>query len=221
MSTPIANNFFNQAAGEYGQDYPVNLGSPIFAPFAGVFSKESLGNVAWGNRAFVHGSNGLTFAAGHLGSFTRTAGEKVNAGDLIGYSGGPPSLHPDGTVQSSGPHVELQFITAAGKYLDPRQVPGISQLEQLIFGAAKAPAEAVGTAASSSASSAGAVDPFGPITTALGSFNDFIGRAVWLAVGIGLIFVGLLLLVFEDFESAGKQAAKFAAANPEVLAAAA
>ena len=217
MSTPIANNFFNQALGEYGQDYPVNLGTPIFAPFAGVFSKESLGNVAWGNRAFVHGSNGLTFAAGHLGSFTRSAGEKVKQGDLIGYSGGAPSLHPDGTVQSSGPHVELQFITAAGKYLDPRQVPGISQLEQVIFGAAKRSAEAAGGVVSKPPD----LNPIDALTGALKSFNDFIGRAVWLAVGVGLIFAGLLLLVFEDFENAGKQAAKVAAANPEILAAAA
>lgn len=120
--------------GEHGNDFAVQVGTPIFSPISGRFSPERNGKLAWGNRGIVHGP-GLSFAVGHLTSFTKSPGQKVKAGDLIGYSGGASS-DPNSGV-STGPHVEVQFFNAAGQDMDPQKLPGgLSSLEQVIFGAA-------------------------------------------------------------------------------------
>lgn len=208
---PPISQLFNLAIGEYGQDYQVPLGTPIKAPWDGTFSSEDKGSSAWGKRAFVHGGpGGLTFAVGHLQSFAGFApGQQVHKGDIVGYSGGAYSLHPDGSVQSSGPHVEVQFIKGAATYLNPQNIPGIGQLEQVIFGSAKTIGAAAG-APGSTPNPLDALNPFNAVAAQLAAFNKWVGQAGWVALGVLVILAGILLLVFEDFESAGKQLAQAA-----------
>jgi Peptidase family M23 len=108
------------APGEYGQDYAVAVGTPINAPFAGIFHSEDNGKSAWGKRGFVRNANGQTFAVGHLTQFAAQNGQSISKGQTIGYSGG--ALNDPSSGNTTGPHVETQFIDQFGKYINPAHV---------------------------------------------------------------------------------------------------
>lgn len=94
-----------------GLDFAVNIGTPIYAPADGVVSTVRPGNKGSGNFIRLQHSFGFTSSYSHLKKFAVRAGDFVDKGDLIGYSGN--------SGLSSGPHLhyEIRFV---GRSLDPR-----------------------------------------------------------------------------------------------------
>jgi hypothetical protein len=106
-------------AKEVGNDYGMPVGTPIYAPFGGYISVTQEGKQGWGNRVLVRDpATGLTFGVGHLNRFgpNGTSGY-VQAGQIIGYSGGAKDDPNSGS--SDGAHVEVQLIDPSGHYIDP------------------------------------------------------------------------------------------------------
>ncbi|WP_064604957.1 M23 family metallopeptidase [Photobacterium sp. J15] len=94
-----------------GLDFAVNIGTPVYAPADGVVSTVRPGNKGSGNFIRLQHSFGFTSSYSHLKKFAVRAGDFVDKGDLIGYSGN--------SGLSSGPHLhyEIRFV---GRSLDPR-----------------------------------------------------------------------------------------------------
>ena len=102
---------------EQGVDYAMPVGTQLYSPFAGTIITQDMGKADWGKRVFVRLDNGYTFAIGHMTSFSVTSGERVQPGQLLGESGGAVTDPSSGN--SSGPHVEIQWINPQGVYTDP------------------------------------------------------------------------------------------------------
>lgn len=100
-------------------EYGMPVGQPITTPVAGVIHIEINPNT-WGRRVFVRTQGGWTFAVGHMGPGLQvTEGQVVQPGQMMGVSGGDPN-DPEGLGgNSSGPHVDLQWINPQGEYTDP------------------------------------------------------------------------------------------------------
>ena len=200
MSVPKVTQTFDQSIGEYGQDYAVPVGTPIYSPVSGTVSTEDLGKQAWGKRAFVHAKDGLSFAVGHLSKFAVAAGQQIKAGDLLGYSGGAPSDPSSGNT--TGPHVETQFFSMTAKgaqYQDPRGVfQQFADWEQRIFSGGAS------TTTANSASSSSILDPLagvaGAITGATSSIQKAATRAAWFGFGLVVFVIGLFLIFAGDLE---------------------
>jgi murein DD-endopeptidase MepM/ murein hydrolase activator NlpD len=105
---------------EQGVDYGMPVGTGIYAPFSGVIRTEDGGKSNWGKRVFVYLDNGYVFAVGHMSSFNVQEGQRVKPGDLLGGSGGDPSDPSSG--QSTGAHIEVQWISPDGQYLNPHPI---------------------------------------------------------------------------------------------------
>ena len=193
MATPPVTQTFNPAIGEYGQDYAVPVGTPIFSPIAGIVATEDMGKQDWGKRLFVHAQSGLSFAVGHLTAFVAQAGQSVQAGQLIGYSGGATSDPSSGV--STGPHVEVQFLNQAGHYLDPRSLGAqLSSFVSTVFRSGHSAAASVvqtpGQAAQAAVSAAES-----PIAGAIGSAASLATRAFWLVLAVVLAVIGTFLII--------------------------
>ena len=96
--------------GHTGQDFPTPVGTPVYAPMAGLASALSLGNRSYGNYELIRGAGGVEFIAAHLSS--AIANGPVAAGQLIGFSGS--------TGNSTGPHLHAEF-RQNGAVVDPRR----------------------------------------------------------------------------------------------------
>jgi hypothetical protein len=227
---PPLTQLFDMLIGEYGQDYAVPVGTPIYSPVAGIFATEDKGKKDWGKRAFVHASSGLSFAVGHLTAFAAVAGQKIAVGQLIGYSGGAVNDRSSGV--STGPHVETQFFTAAGKYINPAGIfsktPGL--LKTIFTGAGSngsAPvvttsATATATATASSDNPYAIWDPrhwawqltsstVSGLGAAVAGAESLAMRGFWVAAGLGIATLGLLLIFFGDIEKGIDRATDVAA----------
>ena len=198
MSTPQVTQTFDMAIGEYGQDYAVPVGTPIYTPVAGTVSTQDAGKKEWGKRVIVTAANGISFAVGHLTQFAVTAGQKVGAGTLVGYSGGAPSDPSSGV--STGPHVETQFFNMTSKgpqYINPVDVfKQFSSWEQSIF-------SGIGGAAASLNPLSGVGDAINAATSA---FTSLLWRIFFNFLGFVLFVVGVWLVVRGDAEKATSDA---------------
>lgn len=105
---------------EVGVDYGLPVGTQLYSPFAGTISVEDDGKSNWGKRVFVKLDNGYTFAIGHMTQFDVTNGQRVNPGDLLGLSGG--AVGDPSSGNSTGPHVEVQWIAPDGSYQNPHTI---------------------------------------------------------------------------------------------------
>jgi hypothetical protein len=223
---PTITQTFNPAIGEYGQDYAVPVGTPIYSPVAGVFSSVDNGKQAWGKQAFVHLTTAIggiaTFAVGHLTSFAAVAGQKISVGQLIGYSGGAPSDPSSGNT--TGPHVETQFYNAKGQPLNPVSVfAQFASWEQAIFSGKSSTSTAPSSSSSSTsgnpyawydprhytwdaanAASTAGTDIAGAIA---GTVAGPITRAFWIVLGLGLFALGIAMIFFDDFKGARESGA--------------
>lgn len=124
FSTAISQGFGAPSAlggTEVGIDYEMPVGQVISSPFAGTVHLEDKGKDDWGKRVLVVLDNGYTFGVGHLSSFEGLVdGQRIQPGDLIGLSGGDPGDPSSG--ESTGPHVEVQWITPDGQFSDPSTI---------------------------------------------------------------------------------------------------
>ena len=119
---PITLDYGEQfgAETEQGIDYGMPEGTAIYAPFAGVIQTEDSGKSNWGKRVFVYLDNGYKFAVGHMSGFDVQDGQRVSVGDMLGVSGGDPADPSSG--QSTGAHIEVQWISPDGRYLNPHDI---------------------------------------------------------------------------------------------------
>ncbi len=99
-----------------GVDFGAPRGTPIYAPLAGVV--RSTGNtdavpgcLSWGKWILVDHPNGLATLYAHLDVISSTSGQRVNQGDIIGYTGN--------TGFSTGPH--LHFTVYVSEAVTVRQ----------------------------------------------------------------------------------------------------
>jgi len=212
VSIPTITQTFNPAIGEYGQDYELPVGRPIYSPVGGTIGTEDKGKADWGKRVLVFTSKttqaatGVTaFAVGHLTKFAVSAGQKINPGDLIGYSGGAKTDPSSG--DSSGPHVEPQFF---GKNMQPINPVDIfkrfASWEQAIFSGHSSSSTSSSTSSSSSGFDplAGVADAIGQATAAaqgaVGDVTTLGRRAFWLVFAFTLFGLGIFLIIAGDLE---------------------
>lgn len=94
-----------------GLDLGTPRGTPIRAPLTGTV--RATGNTdivpgcySWGKWTLVDHSNGLSTLYAHQDVISVTPGQKVNTGDVIGYSGN--------TGYSTGPHLHFTVYAKAG-----------------------------------------------------------------------------------------------------------
>ncbi len=94
-----------------GVDFGVPRGTPIHAPLTGTV--RATGNTdavpgcySWGKWTLVDHANGLSTLYAHQDVISVTAGQKVNTGDIIGYTGN--------TGYSTGPHLHFTLYAKDG-----------------------------------------------------------------------------------------------------------
>ncbi|MEI8632634.1 M23 family metallopeptidase [Vibrio sp. PP-XX7] len=94
-----------------GQDFAVNIGTPVYAPADGVVEVIRPGNKGSGNFLRLEHAYGFSSSYSHLQKFKVKGGDFVQKGDLIAYSGN--------SGLSSGPHLhyEVRFVR---RPLDPK-----------------------------------------------------------------------------------------------------
>lgn len=167
---------------EHGTDVGVPVGTPFVTPFSGTVTLvEDRLKQDWGKRVLITIDQGplkgLRFGAGHLTSFGVQLGQHVSAGDTLGRTGGDPSDPSSG--ESTGPHVEVQFLNQAGGWLNPEVV-----LATL----------GVGMGALFKPLNAGALpNPFS--SSGQSSIGDLLQQLLYLLLGLALVWFGLLLLL--------------------------
>lgn len=105
---------------EAGIDYATPVNTPLSSPFSGTIHLEDGGTTNWGKRVMVKLDNGWTFAIGHMTAFSVQEGQKVNPGELLGYSGG--AVGDPSSGMSSGPHIEVQWMNPQGGFTDPHVI---------------------------------------------------------------------------------------------------
>jgi murein DD-endopeptidase MepM/ murein hydrolase activator NlpD len=103
--------------GHTGYDYPVGIGTPIYATADGIARVDG-GN--FNTLAIVHDSGGYETYYLHLSGYSVTTGQHVKKGDLVAFSGekgveGHPHLHV--TIKKNGVRVDPYGWT--GTYEDP------------------------------------------------------------------------------------------------------
>lgn len=93
-----------------GLDFAVGYGTPIRAMANGTITQTSYEG-AYGNRTVLTTDDGTELWFCHQATFNVSAGERVNAGDVIGYVGM--------TGNTTGPHVHLEVRPGGGNPIDP------------------------------------------------------------------------------------------------------
>lgn len=162
---------------EQGIDYGMHQGTLLYSPFAGTIQVEDDGKSNWGKRVFVRLDNGYTFAIGHMHSFSVSDGQRVNPGDILGESGGNPNDPSSGG--STGDHIEVQWISPGGQYLNPHSI-----VDPILAGNATfrslnlTGAEGSGVSAASAQQRALGIDPLleAKYPTAVSEFQKYFGR---------------------------------------------
>lgn len=92
-----------------GQDLTAPVGTPIYAVAPGVVGASNAGGWA-GVNATIHHTDGVSLYA-HMASMTVNPGQKVGAGDLIGYVGM--------TGRTFGPHLHFEYYPNGASTSDP------------------------------------------------------------------------------------------------------
>lgn len=101
---PVKNRHWTTYPGHTGIDFPVPMGTPVFASEAGTIAKAAKLGVSYGWHYFLRGKSGITTIYAHLSKMIARAGQAVTAGAQIGNVGS--------TGNSTGPH--LHFETRPG-----------------------------------------------------------------------------------------------------------
>lgn len=98
-----------------GIDYAVPVGTPVRAPASGVIDVAGA-RQGYGNAIYINFGGGTTGRFGHLSKFNVKPGDYVDAGDVIGYSGG--AAGEPGSGRSTGPHLHYE-VRQGGRAVDP------------------------------------------------------------------------------------------------------
>lgn len=93
----------------YGVDLAANLGNPIYATRSGVVTQATYG-ASGGYYVYIDHGDGFTSIYLHMTHYIVSAGDYVEAGQVIGYCGS--------TGASTGPHLHFGLIYN-GAYVDP------------------------------------------------------------------------------------------------------
>lgn len=103
-SYPITQKYgekYTNEAGHNGIDYGLPQGTPVLAAADGEVWKDGLDSTGYGNCVILkHDWNAGTVYA-HLRNWNVIPGQKVKAGDIIGYSGN--------SGNSTGPHLHFEY----------------------------------------------------------------------------------------------------------------
>ncbi len=94
-----------------GLDFAAKRGTPIYAPADAVIEKVNSSQHGYGNQLILNHAMGFVSTYSHMSKFNVKAGQFVNKGELIGWTGN--------SGLSTGPHLhyEIHFL---GKPLNPR-----------------------------------------------------------------------------------------------------
>lgn len=98
-----------------GIDYAVPVGTPVRAPAAGVVDVAGQ-RQGYGNAIYINFGGGTSARFGHLSKFNVKPGDRVEAGDIIGLSGGAPGA--EGSGRSTGAHLHYE-VRSGGKAVNP------------------------------------------------------------------------------------------------------
>lgn len=90
----------------YGIDFAATVGTPINAALTGEVVGVGSIPCAYGKWVMIKHNNGLSSLYGHLSLQTVTIGQRVETGDLIGYSGN--------TGVTTGPHLHFGLYATQG-----------------------------------------------------------------------------------------------------------
>ncbi len=105
---------YTNDAGHNGIDYALPMGTPVLAAADGIVEKAGVDNTGYGNVIIIRHlwTDGTVYA--HLRNWSVQVGQKVKAGEVIGYSGN--------TGNSTGPHLHFEYRTVCNDYksaIDP------------------------------------------------------------------------------------------------------
>lgn len=104
-----------------GIDIRMEEGTPLSAIQDGIIKIMDYGDANAGKTIFLEMEDGTTAIYGHLSEFIVNSGDKVQAGDLIGYSGN--------TGFSTGEHLHFA-IKEGGTFVDPSNyIDGVDQVQ--------------------------------------------------------------------------------------------
>ncbi len=117
----------NPVTGKYqtlhnGVDLAMPIGTPVKAMNSGVITVAGITNNVSGRTVRIKHDDGTGSGYAHLSKLSVTPGQKVNKGDVIGYSGGDPKTDPKGAGASTGPHLHLVTYDKNGNSIDPKTV---------------------------------------------------------------------------------------------------
>ncbi len=93
-----------------GIDLSASVGTPIFAPDPGKVDSW-LENSVGGKQMIIQHDNGMRTGYAHLNERVINKGSRVNAGDIIAYTG------KTGAV--TGAHLHFNMKDASGQFIDP------------------------------------------------------------------------------------------------------
>lgn len=127
LSYGISNGFYPQYtpgvndSPHYAVDVPTPFHTPITALWSGTVQSQRTG-LPWGTEIFIKPDNGgPVYYLYHLDQLYTTVGEHLNAGQVIGLSGGQNSggLNPSSPQESSGVHTHIGFFTQFQTFSKP------------------------------------------------------------------------------------------------------
>lgn len=100
-----------------GVDFGTPQGTPVKAVMGGVVqgtgnTDEQKGCGSYGRWILIRHPNGLSSIYGHLSASLVSAGQNVQTGQVIAYSGGQPGVF--GSGYSTGPHLHLGLFASQG-----------------------------------------------------------------------------------------------------------
>jgi hypothetical protein len=87
--------------GHNGIDWGIPEGTPVRAAMDGTIARAELDTTGYGKHVRILHPDGAMTIYGHLSNYACKAGDKVKAGDIIGYSGN--------TGNSTGPHLHFEY----------------------------------------------------------------------------------------------------------------
>lgn len=107
-----------------GIDFSMPNGTPLKSIRDGICHIRDYGNTNAGKTALVEWEDGKTAVYGHLSDFAVKEGQRVSAGELIGYSGN------SGFVQGANGGYHLHFgLKENGQFIDPS--PYVSDIQNM------------------------------------------------------------------------------------------